>query len=486
LKSVPEARRSRSLPRAVVAAAGAAVLCAVVPAPAAAHAFGVRYDLPLPMWMFLAGAGAAVALSFIGVSVLVRGVVDLEGRRLALLDRRTSALLAKVVEILSVLLYALLLATAFFGAEDTFRNFAPLFIWVIWWVGTAFISALLGDVWAIGNPLRVLFGWAFAGRTAGRYPYPEALGYWPAVLLFVAFAWCELISTLGEQPRALGWLVLGYSALTWLGMWLFGRDAWCRHGEVFTVVFGLFARFAPLTARDGRLVLRWPSVGLASDRALPLSKTVFVLAVLTTVTFDGILETPAWAGVLDWVSESRTLRPVLLALQDGGVDLLIAVKSVALVALVALFVVVFGAFMAWVDVTSGESKRLDAVMGWFVLSIVPIAIAYHLSHYFSYLMLAGQQALAAASDPFGWGWDLFGTADRQVDIGVVNAQMVWYVALAAIVLGHMFSVFIAHVTAFHAYATRRAALRSQYPMILLMVGYTMLSLWILSQPIVAQ
>jgi hypothetical protein len=457
-----------------------------LPETAYAHAFGVRYDLPLPMWMFLVGAGAAVALSFVGVSVLIRGVVKFEHQFLALLGRRASAALARIVEVLSVLLYVLVLATALFGADDTFRNFAPLFIWVIWWVGMAFVSALLGDIWAIGNPLRVLFGWAFPGRSEGRYDYPGSLGYWPAVLLFVGFAWCELISTLGEQPRALGWLILAYSALTWLGMWLFGRDVWCRHGEVFTVVFGLFARFAPLTARDGRLGLRWPSVGLASERAMPLSKTVFVLAVLTTVTFDGILETPAWAAVLEWVSESQALRPLLVALQDSGVDLLIAVKSVALVLLVALFVAVFGGFMALVDVTSGDSKRLDAVMGWFVLSIVPIAIAYHLSHYFSYLMIAGQQIFAVVSDPFGWGWDLFGTVDYQVDIGVVNAQMVWYFALAAIVLGHMFSVFIAHVTAFHAYDTARSAVLSQYPMIFLMVGYTMLSLWILSQPIVAQ
>lgn len=475
--------RTRS--RALGIAAAVAMIWLTMPGGVEAHAFGVRYDLPLPMGMFLAGAGAAVALSFIGVTALVRGAPSFEQRFVVLMNRQTSSVLARIVEIVAVILYALVLATAFTGAEDTFRNFAPLFIWVIWWVGLAFASALIGDLWAVANPLAVLFGWFTRSRIDGYRRYPDWLGYWPAVVLFLIFAWCELISSAGEQPRTLGWLIIAYSVLTWIGMWIFGRDAWCRHGEVFSVVFGFFARFAPITSRDGAVVLRWPAVGLIPERSAPFSLTVFILTVLTTVTFDGILETPAWEAMLDWVSRSQGARPLLLGLQDAGADLLIVIKTVALVIFVGLFVTVFAAFISMFNLVSGEPQPVGRLMGWFVLSIMPIAIAYHLAHYFSYLMIAGQRIIAVASDPFGWGWDLFGTAGRQVDIGIVNAEMVWYLALASIILGHMFSVFVAHVTAFKAYATPGNAIRSQSPMIVLMVGYTMLSLWILSQPIIA-
>jgi hypothetical protein len=124
------------------------------------------------------------------------------------------------------------------------------------------------------------------------------------------------------------------------------------------------------------------------------------------------------------------------------------------------------------------------VVGYFVLSLVPIAIAYHLSHYLSYLLIAGQYIIPLTSDPFGLGWDLFGTAAYRIDIGIVNAKLIWYVAVTAIVTGHALAVYIAHVMAMRVFPDRNAALRSQIPMLVLMVAYTMISLWILSQPIV--
>jgi hypothetical protein len=127
---------------------------------------------------------------------------------------------------------------------------------------------------------------------------------------------------------------------------------------------------------------------------------------------------------------------------------------------------------------------LKSLAGMFVLPLVPIAIAYHVAHYFSLLAIAGQFVIPLASDPFGYGWDLFGTMLYRVDIGIVDARSVWYLAVIAIVTGHMIAIWLAHVAATQLYADARAARRSQYPMLILMVGYTMLSLWILAQPIV--
>ena len=122
--------------------------------------------------------------------------------------------------------------------------------------------------------------------------------------------------------------------------------------------------------------------------------------------------------------------------------------------------------------------------GLFVLSLVPIAIAYHLAHYFSLLAIAGQFIIPLASDPFGNGWDLFGTMLYRIDIGIVDARFIWYLSVVAIVTGHMIAVWLAHLTACQIFSDTALARRSQYPMLILMVGYTMLSLWILAQPIV--
>ena len=137
------------------------------------------------------------------------------------------------------------------------------------------------------------------------------------------------------------------------------------------------------------------------------------------------------------------------------------------------------------DAANGRPLGTGATARAYVLTLVPIAIAYHLAHYLSYLLLAGQAAIPLASDPFGWGWDLFGTAGYAVDIGIIGPKEVWYLSVAAIVAGHVAAVVLAHVTALRLYATARAAVLSQLPMLVLMVGSTMTSLWILSQPIVA-
>jgi hypothetical protein len=129
-------------------------------------------------------------------------------------------------------------------------------------------------------------------------------------------------------------------------------------------------------------------------------------------------------------------------------------------------------------------QSVAPVAGWFVLSLVPIAIAYHLAHYFSLLAIAGQFIIPLVSDPFGYGWDLFGTTLYRIDIGIVDARFIWYFAATAIVIGHIIAVWLGHVIAFTAFADASVAGRSQYPMVVLMIGYTMLSLWIMAQPIV--
>lgn len=460
--------------------------------PAWSHSFGVRYDLPLPLELYLAGAGVAVALSF-AVMALFLGERDGYGETLRY-DLLTLPLIAwlghrvvlNLFRALSVALFVLLLGAGFFGTTDPFRNFAPTFVWVVWWVGMAFVSTLGGNLWTLVNPWKILFTWAewAAGGFAGQRPYPAWLGNWPALVLFLVFAWLELISESGEQPRILALLIVGYSAITWAGMAIYGRDVWLRNGETFAVAYGLLARFAPTVGENRRWSLRLPAVGLLDARPASASTVCFVLLLLTSVTFDGILETPLWAGTLEWIAESRALRPLLIFLQDSGVDLIVVIKSIALIAFPAIFVAVYLAFARMIAAAGGGTVARSDVAGYFVLSLIPIAIAYHLAHYISYLLIAGQNIVPLASDPFGRGWDLFGTASYVIDIGIVNAKFVWYVAVFAVVLGHVFAVYLAHVTAMRVFSNRKSALFSQIPMLALMVAYTMISLWILSQPIV--
>jgi len=491
-----ESERERGGPRfltgagAIITGAGAGLWAL----PAAAHAFGQRYDLPLPLDLYLGGAGAAVALSFIIAALFVRrrakttGAtgIDLAGTTLGRVVM--GPVPVAVLQALSLALFALVLAAGFLGTDSTTKNFAPTFVWVVWWVGMAYVAALLCNLWDLVCPWAILHRWFIAPRrkTPPR-AYPTHLGAWPAVVLFALFAWLETVSEAGEQPAILAGMVSVYCALMLAGMARYGATAWLRQADAFSVAFGLMARFAVVSGRlaePRHLVLRPPGAGLLEGESVSQSMTSFVLLMLATVSYDGFVETSAWAAIVSWVGTDMTLRPALIDLQDAGIDLLKLLKTLALVSGVLLFHAVYWMFATLVDAFAGRPLGIGETARAFVLTLVPIAIAYHLAHYLSYLLLAGQLVIPLASDPFGWGWDLFGTAGHAMNIGIIGPKDVWYLSVGAIVIGHVVAVYLAHVIALRLYEGARAAILSQLPMLVLMVGYTMTSLWILSQPIV--
>lgn len=476
--------------------------------------------MPLALWV--TGAAAAVAFSFVVIGLFVRGQPEARGYpRLNLLRWRFGRCLADrrvrgAGQVVSVGLLLLVVAAGLAGNQNPTRNLAPTMVWVVWWVGFAYISALAGNLWAVINPWSALFAWTEAlgrrlggGRLTLGLPYPRRLGMWPAVVLFAAFAWAELVYGGRTIPAQLAVMITVYSVITWTGMVLFGRPRWLRYDDPFAAAFGLLARFSPTEIRvaRGAVCRRCPipcgdsrdgcvDCGECFERAAPgdrewnlrpfgagltrtadvsASTVVFTLLLLSTVAFDGFTATPAWARL------ESALYAALAPLGDGR---LTVVWTAGLLGFPLGFVLVYALFAAWMARAGGGELGPGTVARVFVLSLVPIAIAYHLAHYFTYLLIQGQLVIRLASDPFGFGWNLFGTAGYRPDIGIVGARFAWYTAVSAIVAGHIVAVWVAHVIALREFRTRRAAVRSQYPMLVLMVGYTMVSLWIVAQPIV--
>ncbi len=506
---------------AVWAVCGAAALAA---ADARAHAFGQRYDLPVPLGLYLLGAGAAVALSFVIMALALRTAPEggaypranlLRLRIGRLLATRTVAVL---LQVLGVTLFVLVVLTGLLGEQNPMRNLAPTFVWIIWWVGLAYVAALFGNLWVLLNPWRTVFAWADAlhrrlrhGRELARHlAYPRALGVWPAACLFLAFAWGELVYAGAAVPAHLAAMVIVYSLVTWGGMWLFGRERWLAHGEAFSLAFGVLARFAPTEVRvahevcvrcelecrdragecvncyecfrrarpdERELALRPFAVGLLRDERVSTSMIAFILLMLSTILFDGFMATPLWVGL------AAKLESWLPA--PGG-ERLTVIRSAGLLCFWLLFMCVYAAVSRLMSLASGGRVSTREAAASFAYTLVPIAIAYHLAHYLTYLLIQGQLIVPLASDPFGYGWNLFGGAAYRIDIAVVGARFAWYTAVLAIVAGHVIAVYLAHVKAARVLPARSPALRSQYPMTALMVLYTVSGLWVLAQPIVEE
>jgi hypothetical protein len=212
---------------------------------------------------------------------------------------------------------------------------------------------------------------------------------------------------------------------------------------------------------------------------------MLVIGLLATVTFDGIIETPPWARLERAILDSAADTTFWFRLGLGDAAVVQAARTVAIVGCIALFVAAYWLVCGVAASLSGDrSINTLAVARMFVLTLVPIALAYHVAHYFSFLLLGGQYLIPLVSDPIGRGWDLFGTAHYRLNVGLVSPRLQWSVALVAVVVGHVIAVYLAHVTAIRMFGRGRSAIVTQIPMVLLMIGYTMASLWILSQPIV--
>ena len=460
------------------AAAGAAALALALPAAAQAHGLVGRQDLPIPRLLFVWAAFAVLVASFVGLAVLWPKP-RLEGpqpeRRLLVLPQA----LVPVCGAVGVALFALVVYAGLAGTQTPTANLAPTAVYVLFWVGLAVVSLVLGDVFRAFNPWRALgrgFGWT-AKRVAGdRLPepleYPARLGRWPAALGLLAFAWLELVYGGAEDPSVVAVAALLYAAVQLLGMSLYGVEAWSRNGDAFGVYFGMLARLGAFDWRGRELWVRRALSG--TTRILAVPGTVALLVVLIgTTSFDGFSQGPTW----------NSLAPDLQgAFTDAGFGQQVALELAFTLGLGVVVLVVAGLYRLGILGMRTIDRRFSTqeLGARFAHTLLPIALAYVVAHYFSYLAIQGQAIGYLASDPLGDGANLLGTATASIDYGFVSANTVWYVQVGALVVGHVSGLVLAHDRGLTLFADHKDATRSQYWMLTVMVAFTCLGLWLLS------
>ncbi len=474
-----------------VAAVSVALL---LPSTAAAHSFGRIYNLPVPFWLYAYGAAAALLLSFLIAAFFATAgkekdtvwSFDLSGNALVVALRRLH--LRGLLQALALLCLLLCVVTGFFGSRDPYRNFNMTFFWVVFVLGFAYLTALIGDLYAAINPWRTLaklIDRVWRGYLQGRVRYPPWLAYWPALALFMLFIWIELFGF--TRPFSLAEWLSGYTVLNLIAVWLFGATAWFRHGEFFSVFLNLTARMAPIDYVPGRrLQLRAPFAGLLQQRAAAWSLLIFVLFMLSSTAFDGLRVTRAWY-MLFWGDASGFFTqwfgrpPIHLYPQLRSWYL--AFETLCLILSPFLYLAVYLLFVVLAKWLGRSACSLRELALAFAHSLLPIALVYHITHYYTLILTQGVKIISLLSDPFGYGWNLFGTAGLFRAPFLPDLGLVWHTQVSLILFGHIVSVWIAHVEALRLFPTRGRALLSQIPILLLMVVFTTFGLWILAQPI---
>lgn len=439
-----------------------------------AHGLGQREDLPLPEELFIITAAVVLAVSFIALAVLwpQPRLEGTEGRWRPLpgaLGRFFGSRALRIAcGVAGVLLLVVTVVAGLIGPENPSDNFGSNFIFVEFWVGLVFASLLFGDVFRAFNP------WLAIGealRLRGRRPYPERLGYWPAGIGLVAFGLLELLPSANEHPRNAAIAAIVYTVLTLAAMAVFGARTWVERGESFGVYFNLVSRVSVFEVRDGVAGRRPLLSGLT--RWVPRAGSVFLLAVLIGITtFDGFSSNTIWA---DMEAELSAAFESAGASITGAASLSSAVGlGLAVLAVLAFYTLgIAGAKTVGGGFDARDLRRR------FVHSLLPIAVVYVLAHYFTLLVFQGQAMRYLVSDPFGEGWDLLGTADAAIDFGVVSQNLTWYFQVVFVVGGHVAALVLAHDRALSMYDNARLAVRSQYWMLLIMIGFTTLALWLL-------
>lgn len=450
----------------------------LTPKPAFAHAFGKLYNLPVPFWMYLYGGAAAIVVSFLIIGFFLNKAKsnfsyptkDLS--KVSLFSFFVGHQFLNILKSISVFLFLLTIATGMIGEDSPYSNFNMTFFWIIFTLGLTYLTAFIGNIFAFINPWKVLTEW-FEGingeEVKGMMKYPASLGYYPALLFYFLFIWIELMTQ--TFPRQLSLILVQYTFINAVGIMFIGKNSWFTYCEFFSVFFRLIGKIAPIEYKNGKLHLRPPFVGLLKEKAEHFSLLLFILFMLSSTAFDGFRTTTPWFRFYyqNFDGVALTFFNTLGLLISPFVFLAIFLVLVTLAKIV----------------TKSKSSILELSLQ-FAFSLVPIAFVYNVAHYYTLVLTEGQNIIRLASDPFGFGWNLFGTADYLANLSIIDANFTWHFQVALILVGHIAGVYLAHFVSLRTFPSHKKALLSQFPMLLLMVCYTMIGLWILSQPITSE
>lgn len=426
-----------------------------------AHGVGRVYESPLPVWLYGVAAAATVLLSFVLRAVVTAAPKGREPR--ALMGEGAAGVIRMILKIVGLVGFFLMLLAGVL-VPDRGLSLAPLMFWIGLIVGTAALCAIVDGIWDASDPWGSIEGFY-------RFEQPDpksAPPWWVGPALLYGLFWFELISEVGFDALAIVIALLAYSlfSFTFRSRW---GPAW-READPLSVLFGFAGACAPMEL-DGR-GLRYRGWLTGLDRPYPVSKATFasIFVLLGATTLDNIRETVGWHDLLVSARVDE-LSPML-------------VDSIALLAFASLFLLPY-AFAMMISARSiPATGSVRAAMRLFAWSLIPIGVAYLLAHNAPLLMTGTPRLIEYLSDPFDKGWNLFGTVALFHDY-LPSPALVWFIEIFLIVGGHVLGVLLAHRIAARNAATHGEAVKSQIALTVLMSFFTVTTLVLLGQPLIA-
>lgn len=474
---------------------GSAVIIACVPALAHAHAWNLPYYLPVPLWLYAYAATGTLIISFMVLAFasgkrLPEAVSRANWRHRGL---RIPASLLLAGQHASTIFVVLLMVSGLAGTQNPFVNLSMSGFWIWFYLGSVYISAVFGDIYAFTNPFALLLRVSaryFPTLESGRYPCPQRLAWYPALLVYVVLIALELFGA--GRPRDVGLFLSGYVAYALAGAFCFGREQWLRQFDTFGMLCGLCAKLSPLkwSASSGNkvtILLRNPIADIAREKPTHISVVAFLSFMLASTAYDGLRDTATWNAFF-W----RGVYPPLIHLfpslgknyaMSGAI--ILAWQWLTFSAIGVGYYAVFRGFCALEAIASRSAFNGKDVARQFCFALLPIALFYNVCHYFTLFLDQGRKIVALAADPLGLGWKLFSISPNPDSAAqsLINAAYIWHAQVILILVGHILSVYITHTICMRRNNRAGTTAINQLPLLVLTIALTVSGLWILSLPL---
>lgn len=430
--------------------------------------------------------------------------------------------------------FLLIIVAGLFGNQNPALNIAPILTWTIWWALLIVLIMFAGKAWCYVCPWDAIAGWAEKLSLWRKNDDGLSLGLrWPriirnvsiATILFIGLTWVELGFGVTMKPCVTAWLAVAMLLMAVASALVFDRKSFCRYGCLVGRVSGLYALFAGTEVRPrqrgvcerchtkecvkgsetaygcptfiypGKLetntyciqcmecIQACPHDNLAvnlrpwgSDLAVegkPRTDEAYLALLMLSITgFHGLTMTAAWQQLTDAIQKQVSVGRVV------GF-------SLGMLALMLMPIAIYAALIGLSKILAGTAVAKPLTYRDYFIryayAVLPIALFYHIAHNLEHLLMEGPKVLALASDPLGWNWNLFGTADWTIP-PMISLDKLWIAQVFLVLVGHVYSLWVAQKTSLRLFGTSRAAFRSQLPMLAGMILFSIFSLWLLKQP----
>ena len=407
-----------------------------------------------------------------------------------------------LMKLISVLLLILIISTSFMGSQNPAANFAPTFVWVIFWTGFGLFCAFIGNIWNLLNPWKTTFEWAeivigrkISQRDISIWEYPQILDVWPAVSLILVLAWLENVFVGATNPLFLGFIISIYSIVTWAGMLAFGKTVWLKKFDPISVTFEVLSTFSIFefrgrnksdnspTAKNQKeneaMFLRPLSTGLINLKKPSYAKMVFIIALSSTVIYSAILEVPLWLSIKAyWIGVIQDLTGISIYSPIPG-------YLIDFLGMLLFWRMCFAFYSGVIHLlkillkSQVSALELKLHLIWILL---PLTIFIKFAHEFAFFLVDAQMIIPLISDPFGFGWNLFGTVDFGRNLLHFDAKIAFLVLLISIITGGVYSVIISNVLIKQITDSDRPIILSKLPLFVFFLVFMTISVLLVSQP----